>query len=278
MENNKMVLVTWDFTEKSEFALEHAQKAAKLLDCGITLLHIAKKESDIGAQTQKLKALIAEKYASSGHKIEALVKVGSIFSTIGESAEEIGARLVFMGTHGIKGSQKFFGSWALKVITHTKVPFIVVQDRPTTENPYKDIVFPVNYRKENKESVNWVSFFSKYFGSRIHVILAKHTDSIFKKGIESNTVFLQKSFASKGIDFETIHADGEKDFVKEIIDYSKKITANAIFVMTTKDIGLTDYMMGAHEQYIIANNFQIPVICVNPKPPRFGGSFSTSAG
>ena len=71
-------------------------------------------------------------------------------------------------------------------------------------------------------------------------------------------------------------AISEKDFALEVIEYANKIKASAIFVMTTKDIGLADYMMGAHEQYIIANNSGIPVICVNPKPPKFGGSFSTS--
>lgn len=278
MEDKNVILVTWDFTEKSEYALEHAFAAAKTLRCGITLLNITKKESDIKAVEQRLHGVIADNYATQNPRPEALVKTGNIFNTIGETAEELGAKMVFMGTHGIKGSQKFFGSWALKVIANTKVPFIVVQDKPTKENPYKDIVFPVNYRKENKESTNWVSFFSRYFGSKIHVFMAKHTDSNFKKGIESNILFLSKNFKVKGVEYEMIEADGEKDYTKEIIDYSKKINADAIFVMTTKDIGLTDYMMGAHEQYIIANNFSIPVICVNPRPPKIGGSFSASAG
>ncbi len=276
MEDKNVILVTWDFTEKSEFALEHAFKSAKILRCGVTLVHIAKKESETKALEERLHGLISEKYASVNPRPEAVVKSGNIFTTIGEIAEEQKARMVFMGTHGIKGSQKFFGSWALKVISNTKVPFIVVQDKPTNENPYKDIVFPINYRKENKESTNWVSFFSKNFGSKMHLFMAKHTDSNFKKGIESNILFLTKNFKVKGVEYEIIEAKGEKDYVKEIVDYTQKIKADAIFVMTTKDIGITDYMMGAHEQYIIANNFSIPVICVNPRPPKIGGSFSAS--
>ena len=45
-------------------------------------------------------------------------------------ASEIDAEMVIMGTHGIKGMQKFFGSWALKVIANSKVPFIVIQEPP----------------------------------------------------------------------------------------------------------------------------------------------------
>lgn len=275
MSENNVILVTWDFTEKSEFAYANAVQAAKSLKADIYLLHIAKKESEEKEIEERLLGIIADKYSSEQPRPKAYVKAGSIFTTIGEVADELKAKMVFMGTHGIKGSQKFFGSWALKVIAHTRVPFIVVQ-APPAENQFTDIVFPVNYRKENKESVNWIGFFSRTFGSRIHVFTAKHTDQNFIKGIESNILFLSRNFKTKGVDFELIEAPGETDFVKEAIDYAKEKQAGSIFVMTTKDIGFTDYMMGAHEQYIIANLFNIPVICVNPKPPKFGGSFSTS--
>lgn len=275
MSEKNVVLVTWDFTEKSEFAYENAVHAAKGLGAEVVLLHIVKKESDVGEMEQKLNEVIAQKYATATPKPKALVKEGSIFTAIGESAEEVGAKMVFMGTHGIKGSQKFFGSWALKVIAHTKVPFVVVQSAPK-ENQYRDIVFPVNYRKENKESINWLNFFSRAFGSKIHIFTAKHTDSNFVKGVESNILFLSKNLKVKSIEYIMEQAPGQTDFVKEAVDYAKQINAGSIFLMTTKDIGFTDYMLGAHEQYIIANNFNIPVICVNPKPPKIGGSFSTS--
>ncbi|NMB71290.1 MAG: universal stress protein, partial [Bacteroidales bacterium] len=67
-----------------------------------------------------------------------------------------------MGTHGIKGMQKFLGSWALKVIVKAKVPFIVVQAPPASD-AYKNVVFPINYRKESKEKIRWSSFLSYYY-------------------------------------------------------------------------------------------------------------------
>lgn len=46
-----------------------------------------------------------------------------------------------------------------------------------------------------------------------------------------------------------------------------------ILIMTTKDIRLTDYVFGANEQQLIANNAKIPVMCVNPRTDlrRLGG-------
>ena len=54
--------------------------------------------------------------------------------------------------------------------------------------------------------------------------------------------------------------------------------ADAILLMTTRDIGFTDYVLGPQEQYIIANNERIPVICINPRPAKIGGGFSASGG
>ncbi|NJK85048.1 MAG: hypothetical protein HC906_02810 [Bacteroidales bacterium] len=48
--------------------------------------------------------------------------------------------------------------------------------------------------------------------------------------------------------------------------------------MTTRDINLADYVLGAQEQHIIANHEGIPVICINPKPAKIGGGFSTTGG
>ncbi len=47
-----------------------------------------------------------------------------------EHIERNHALMVIMGTHGIKGLQKYTGSWALKVIIGSSVPFLVIQDKP----------------------------------------------------------------------------------------------------------------------------------------------------
>jgi nucleotide-binding universal stress UspA family protein len=271
------ILVTWDFTEKSEFALEHAIEASKRLKHPIGLVHIVKKESEIKATEERINGILASKYPTVNPAPIPVVREGNIFSTISDVANELEAILVFMGTHGIKGMQKFLGSWALKVIAHTKVPFIVVQEKPH-EDLYKKIVIPITFRKENKECINWVGFFSRHFNTHFQIFKAKHTDPNFIKGIESNIFFLSKFFASKGILWDMTEAEGDSEFVIQTVDFAKKMEANAILIMVTKDIGFADYVLGAHEQYIIANEAKLPVICINPKPPKFGGSFSASGG
>ncbi|MBN2348237.1 MAG: universal stress protein [Bacteroidales bacterium] len=276
-ELNKIILVTWDFTEKSEFALLHAVNVAKTLHHEIGLIHIVKSSSEIPELETKLDEVISTKFKDIGLNIKYFIREGSIFHTIGDVADEVKARMVIMGTHGIKGMQKLMGSWALKVIASSKCPFVVVQAPPQNAT-YKNIIIPVNYRSENKECVNWVNFFSRYFHARFHVYKANHTDPNFVKGVESNILFLSKYFKAKNVLFDLHIAPGKDEFVKEVIDFANSSEADAILLMTTKNIGLTDYVLGAHEQYIIANTENIPVICINPKPAKLGGGFRAAGG
>ncbi len=276
-EHSNLVLVTWDFTDKSVFALEHAINLAKVINHDIALINIVKKESEIAETEKNIEDAIHGKFENISIKPRIIVKAGTIFNTIAELAEEIQARMVVMGTHGIRGMQKVLGSWALKVITGSKSPFIVVQDSPRGET-LKKVVLPINFKKENKECVNWANYFAKKYGTKFYIFKAKNTDQSFIKGVDSNIYFINKFFNSKNIRYDIQTASVAGDFAKETVTFAKEIEADAILVMTTRDIKLTDYVLGAQEQYIIANTEKIPVVCINPRPIKLGGSFSASGG
>jgi nucleotide-binding universal stress UspA family protein len=278
MESEKnLVMVTWDFTDKSIYAVEHAILLSQMIKGEIAVVHIVKKESEIPDALKKVSEEVKKRFTDPSIKFSFVARSGSIFHTIGELAAELNAVLVVMATHGMIGMQKFLGSWALKVIASSKAPFVVVQESPKSEY-MKNIVLPVNYKRETKECVTWTNFFSKKFGSKFHLFRAKYGDSNFRKGLDSNMFFLTKYFNTKTIRFESQCAVGEEDFGKETIQYTKQVQADAIMLMTTRDIGFTDYMIGAQEQYIIANSERIPVICINPRPARNVGGFSASGG
>lgn len=278
MEQEKnLIMVTWDFTEKNVYAIEHAVQMSSMINGEIAVVHIVKKEDEIPDAKKRMAEEVRKKFSNPAINFSFVVRSGSIFHTIGELATEFNALMVVMGTHGITGMQKFLGSWALKVIASSKTPFVVVQQSPKSE-ALKNIVLPINYKKETKECVAWTHFFSRKFGTKFHLFRAKYQDSNFRKGLDSNLFFITKYFASKAVRYETQASVGENDFGKETIQYAKKVDADAILLMTTRDIGFTDYVMGAQEQYIIANSERIPVICINPRPAKIGGGFSASGG
>jgi nucleotide-binding universal stress UspA family protein len=273
----KPLMVPWDFTHVGEFALEHAVKIAKIDGNPIYLAHIARKKDEVSKLKGVLEVQALEAFKKYNIKPIPVVRYGTIFSSIGEIAEEIDAEMVVMGTHGIKGMQKLTGSWALKVIVSSKVPFVIVQS-PPDGNKFEHIVLPVDFRKEDKEKVNWLVYLYKHFNSKIHIIKPFRSDKRLLKGINMNILFTKKILDQKQVKYDIITAPGKKSFASETIDYAIQINAGLIVIMTTKNIGLADYVMGADEQYIIANSAKIPVMCINPRIGITTGGFAAMGG
>ena len=128
----KTFIVPHDFTPVADIALEHAIATAKPLGAQIYVLHVVPKEKDINEAEGKLSAVLAA-HKDSGAQLIPYVRLGSIFEEIGDFAAEHHAELIFMGTHGAHGWQHITGSHALKVVTSSSVPFIIVQEKGIKE-------------------------------------------------------------------------------------------------------------------------------------------------
>lgn len=266
MEAGKRIIVPWDFTDKASDALTHAVKMAKILDNTITLLHIAKKEKEVEELQAKLNEIAVKTQEEYGVTTIGVVKEGNIFTTIGEYTEEnTDINLVIMGTHGIKGMQKLTGSWALKVIVSSHAPFIVVQDSPSDKATYDKIVFPVNFKTENREKLIWAIYFGKIFNAKIHFIKQDVSDKNLLKKVNQNLTFAKKYLSKYNVEFEIATAPKTGTFAQATLNYASEIQADLLMIMTTKNIGTIDFVLGASEQFIIANNAKIPVMCVNPR-------------
>ena len=136
----------------------------------------------------------------------------------------------------------------------------------------------MDYKREGKQKVNWALFLAKYINIKIHIITPKLKDNSLRKKIKINVNFAEKIFKNHGISYDIQPIDSSR-VGEETVDYAIKIDADMILIMTTKDIDFTDYVLGAKEQYIIANQAQIPVMCANPRTDlsRYG-SFSSTGG
>jgi len=266
-EHKKLIVVPWDFTNVAGHALAHAVKISRMVGNNICLLHIADPSinaKDEAAKRSQLQQITEESTRKYNSPITFHISKGSIFTAIADYAHEADASLVVMGTHGMKGMQKLTGSWALKVIVKSKIPFIVVQDPPEDQERYHNIVFPIDFRGENKEKMKMAIFMGKYFESKIHMLVSVSSDKNLLKKTNINLNFAVKYLIQNNIEYE-IHEVSKGNFAQQTIDFAQKINADLLLIMTTKNITVADYVIGASEQYIIANSSKIPVCCVNPK-------------
>jgi len=268
METKKrFILIPWDNTKIAENALLHGLKIAKMVDTSIMLLHIVNKKITV-LEKEKVQLNLdelTERYIKEYKvTIENTIEGGSIFSAISEYANDHEAGFVVMGTHGMKGMQKITGSWALKVVVGSKIPFIVVQEKPSDWEKFKNIVFPVDFRSESKEKLQWVIYMGKYFDSKVHILKQKITDKSLLRKTNINLNFAIKYLTQNRIEYEIHELPKTGNFAKDSLAFSQDINADLILLTSTRNITLANYMLGAQEQYIIANSSRIPVLIVNP--------------
>jgi nucleotide-binding universal stress UspA family protein len=279
----RVITVPMDFTSRAMNALDHAIIMARATNSSIVLIHVInretrnklkkenKTEEDIKKQLQKIcDDLLAN------HKLSSFYETpeGSIFSDLGEVTEKKHARFMMMGTHGVVGlEQKLLGAWALKVVTSSPVPTIVVQDRQPNPEGYKKIVVPIDFNRESKQMVYHVCSIAKYFNSEVHILIDDQKDEFLHNSIQLNKSFTERIFKGNNIRYEIEQSKSHADFKHSLVDYSERIGADLITIMSRNDADIAAVILGDDEQKLINNHPQIPVMCINPLHVAYDTNF-----
>jgi nucleotide-binding universal stress UspA family protein len=265
---NSIILVPVDFTKVADSAINHATIIAKKLSASVHLLHVVSAQSKIAETKGKLESMAADHSAKSGVHFSAVVRVGSIFEDIGDVAAEIGADLIIMGTHGVRGLQHITGSNAMKVITNSKVPFVVVQENSATSG-FEEIVLPLNFTKETKQKLSTTAELAKSFNSKVFIITPKEDDEFLANAVNRNLSFAKNYLTDHKIPFSVKVADEKGSFVKQVIRYAQSVEADLIAIVNSNEPSVfPDF---DEEQQVLTNEPQIPVLCVNPVSTSIAG-------
>ena len=265
----KTFIVPHDFSPVADNALAHAVTTAKFLNAQVILLHVVAKQKEIDAAENKLTKIAAPFLKEVDIVVK--VRVGNIFEDIGEFAAEHHAELIFMGTHGTHGWQHLTGSNALKVVTNSNVPFIIVQKAEVKSSGYDDIVVPLDLHKETKQKLAIVADLAKYFKSRVHVIIPEEKDEFLNHKNQVNIQFAKKFFNEREIEL-TITMANSSGFDKEVVKHAVQTDSDLIAIMNLNKNSLFGVLTSNYEQYIINNDAQISTLIVNPMDSPYGSS------
>jgi len=286
---NNLVIVTFDFTEQADCALNHASYIAKQTGSEIALLHIINNESKSKYKAgttpietvleQKLAPICLKNTAETGIKTYSILREGSIFSKIAEVTEESKAKLVVLGTHGVRGMQHVLGAFALKVVTSSPAPVVIVQTKKVDSNGYKTIVLPIDESVETKQKVNQAVLFAKEHNSEVHIFSKFEKDEYLRIKVTSNANFVKNVLLSEGIKvIEAAEPENSKSISREVLRYSSSVNAGLIVITTQTEKDLTDIFIGDEDVKIVNNDAQIAVLCVNAKNYNILGSAISFGG
>jgi len=259
------LLVPTDFSDVAHYAIQHAVRFSSIINAELILLHVVESREDVESAKKKLsKDEIIGKSYSSSCTINSYVRIGNIFEDIGDFAAEFGVSLIFMGTHKYSRWQKIVGSRAIRVITSSPVPFILVQEKLMDAKGYDNIVVPLDINIETKQKLELVVKIAHYFNSEVHLITNDSTDSFIKTKLKANQIWATKYLDSNKIKNSSHLVPKGKTLSEGIFLLSYKVKADLIAIMNLQDDSILGLLENSFQDEIIGNDYKIPVLCVNP--------------
>jgi len=259
------LLVPTDFSDVAHSAIQHAVKFSSIINAELILLHVVESREDVESAKEKLSKdeMIGKSYSSSC-TINSYVRIGNIFEDIGDFAAEFGVSLIFMGTHKYSRWQKIVGSRAIRVITSSPVPFILVQEKLMDAKGYDNIVVPLDLNIETKQKLELVVKIAHYFNSEVHLITNDSTDSFIKTKLKANQIWATKYLDSNKIKNSSHLVPKGKTLSEGIFLLSYNVKADLIAIMNLQDDSILGLLENSFQDEIIGNDYKIPVLCVNP--------------
>lgn len=291
---NRVILVPWDFSEDSEKALAHAYQLAQMVGDNVMLVHFIRRPSlligagareklhrqEIEAQ-EKLKkevdrlsrlfeakreelrqSLEQEEYQDRKVQNVTILPYVLVYRNITKSLTALyasmGVNLVVTTANYRLPNKKQLNMLAVlrkvKSGRLTTVPFILVKQLPT-HRYYTDVVLPLDFNKNFKESIRWVAYLSSYYHCNVNIIKAPAKNAEAKQGIASNTYFTKKILDASNVVYGIKNADRNKEFRFEVENFVKEIDADLVLVMTDR----IDRLFPNGEITI-----DVPIMLINP--------------
>lgn len=280
MSSASSILVPLDFSEQSLIALDQSYNLARLTHSEITLLHVIDQDfishltetilskynyadqlrDDMQARLDETATKIQNEQSI---KVHTIIRSGKIYDEIVEVAQEIEASLIIMGTMGASTfKKKFLGSNASHVIKTSQCPVITIKGKEHRKG-CRHIVLPLDLTKETKEKVDKAVELAKLFRSVINIITVINTDDEYIVNALKRQMSMVKAFV-EDLNVECTGEFIENDSIAEgILEYSKKIDADLIIIMTQQELEWTDFFIGSAAQEVI-NHSDIPVLSIRP--------------
>ena len=260
--SKNLYIVPHDFTPVGDSALNYALHLGKNVHTEIMLLHVVESAGELAKTNAKLDALIDRQQIPAGVTITKKIIEGSIFEKIGLIAKKEGAQLVIMGTHGSKGLQKFFGSNAMKVVTSSDTPFLIVQ-KDTPLNEMKNIAIAIDLTKESLQIVKLAGDMAIFYGATVHVIGQKHNDELLSQQMKNRMLIVKNQYDGRNIPCKLELLTERGTFQKKVLNYAKENSIDLIGIAYHSESLLPQFDTFA--QSLITNDQNLPCMVLNSK-------------
>lgn len=276
-----------DFSKIALLALEHGIFMARVFKADVYLLHVIelmefsfnadgpsllirndKEDEWESVITNKFKEIIKKTVPKNDVRVTPIIAKGLLTDRIAENVKNNQIDVIVMGTHGAKVfSEYFIGSNAHKTATVSSCPVITIQAQ-AKQPGVNNIVMPIDDSPHSQQKIDMVIELASHYNAKVHILdLRSMNEEINEKKMNIHNDPLQKKMKEAELDYVRNISNG-KNLALETMNYSKKINADLIVIMTDHESNLAGMFFGGFTKQII-NHSRIPVMSIKPKENNF---------
>lgn len=260
-------IIPIDFSTNSVKALEFALGLFQGSKSTLILCHVVEMVYDFASQTamaldsmhadsRRLMEDMVKKYSTGSIELHSEILEGTPSVNIARFAEEKGADLIIMGTHGIGGIKKILvGSTAVNVIRESSIPVLLVPEEASIEQ-IRAINFALEITAHEENFIEKIQEFSSIWRISIQIIHIFKNNSFWEKmalsGLEQ---YLEEQIGYRPI----VNSFEAKDVVSGIRDFIQK-NPEGILAMCHTQKSIWETILGRGKSIELAYKVQVPML------------------
>jgi hypothetical protein len=159
----------------------------------------------------------------------------------------------------------FTAKKALKFIRQSRFPVMTVNFMVEYEAMnYKHVLLPLDIERQNKEKALWAGYFSRFYGSVVHILYPKYKDEGLAQLVNDNVAFVEKLYENLEVTYEKHETEPQKYLDAYGLEFAPQVSAGVEVIMMTRYYTLADVLTGPRERKIIGKT-GMPVLCINQR-------------
>ena len=263
-DRNLNITVIADDSAFGRTAVQHGVQLAEVFQASLTVmanfdLHLPDKPSIPGKEfIDELQNIILN--AKNGQVITDYVFPETLF----RYADEHNTAMFVIGVDKNAKEGFFNVKKAIKLIRQSRFPVMTVTTNHTDTTCYKHILLPLDIERQNKEKALWAGYFSRFYGSVIHILYPKYKDEGLVKLVHDNVAFVEKLYENLEITYEKHETQPHNYLDAYALEFAPQVNAGASVIMMTRYYTLADVLTGPRERKIIGSS-ELPILCINQR-------------
>lgn len=260
----KRLVVAFDFSKNSEHALEYAMTYAKKLPASVDLVWVDNTfasnslvdtiDEDLRIENKNFLKELVNKYASEYPDVSMKIHLGrgKVYQEISKIAFRLKADIIFAGTHGLSGYEKYWiGSNAFRITTSAPCPVVTIKNDYYINHDISNILLPLDSSLETRKKLPFTAELAKQFGSKIHLLKVYNSSlGVIRRRIDSFGDEALKCLEDKDVKHELKTTEAE-NVATAIVDYADSNQIDLITIMTDQETTTGSRFLGPYSQQLI---------------------------